>query len=228
MKFVLRIILLAFLLTGTFSQEGFDLGDALDDSPKGTQPTQKPKGPGPKNDDALDLLDAFGPDPVPKKPKEPKSGDGLDLLDAFGPDEPAPEKPKKPKSGGNAGFDLEDALGPDDPKKPAVNPGGGGGGSFSDSDLLDVNHGDYKPDGGRSSGGNSGYDSNGGAEQPKESSGAIAAIASSIGVALLGAASSYFAYQKKKLCFKLQGGQDPESGKHHGDNQVSSNLMRNS
>lgn len=38
-------------------------------------------------------------------------------------------------------------------------------------------------------------------------SGKIAGIASAIGVALLGAASSYFAYQKKKLCFKLQGGQ---------------------
>lgn len=38
-------------------------------------------------------------------------------------------------------------------------------------------------------------------------SGQIAGIVSAIGVALLGAASSYFAYQKKKLCFKLQGGQ---------------------
>uniref|UniRef100_A0A667XQL6 CD99 molecule n=1 Tax=Myripristis murdjan TaxID=586833 RepID=A0A667XQL6_9TELE len=48
-------------------------------------------------------------------------------------------------------------------------------------------------------------------------SGQIAGIASAIGVALLGAASSYFAYQKKKLCFKLQGGVDPESGKgQHG------------
>lgn len=36
--------------------------------------------------------------------------------------------------------------------------------------------------------------------------GTVAGIASAIGVALLGAASSYFAYQKKKLCFKIQGG----------------------
>ncbi|KAM9820881.1 CD99 molecule [Neosynchiropus ocellatus] len=204
MKFVLRITVLAFLLTGTFSQNA-------------------------------------APSELIATPLHPRLIDrcglyGLDLLDAFGPDEP--EKPKPPKSGGLCwnGFNLDDALGPDDPKKPAVNParpgGGGGGGSFSDSDLFDVNNGNYEPDGGRSSGGNPGYDSNGGAEQPKESSGAIAAIASSIGVALLGAASSYFAYQKKKLCFKLQGGQDPESGKHHGgnhgDNQVFSNLMRNS
>lgn len=36
--------------------------------------------------------------------------------------------------------------------------------------------------------------------------GPLAGIISSIGVALLGAASGYFAYQKKKLCFKIQGG----------------------
>ncbi len=35
----------------------------------------------------------------------------------------------------------------------------------------------------------------------------MAAIISSVGVAILGAASSYFAYQKKKLCFKIQGGE---------------------
>lgn len=37
-------------------------------------------------------------------------------------------------------------------------------------------------------------------------SGALAGIISAVGVALFGAASSYFAYQKKKLCFKIQGG----------------------
>ncbi|KAI3366253.1 hypothetical protein L3Q82_009715 [Scortum barcoo] len=50
-------------------------------------------------------------------------------------------------------------------------------------------------------------------------SGQIAGIVSAIGVALLGAASSYIAYQKKKLCFKLQGGADPESGKGQRGNQ---------
>ncbi|XP_037552790.1 glycogenin-1 [Nematolebias whitei] len=56
-------------------------------------------------------------------------------------------------------------------------------------------------------------------------SGPVAGIISAIGVALVGAASSYFAYQKKKLCFKIQGGQDPESGKvqqgSHSDPQAS-------
>lgn len=42
---------------------------------------------------------------------------------------------------------------------------------------------------------------------PGEGAGPIAGIVSAIGVALFGAASSYFAYQKKKLCFKMQGGQ---------------------
>uniref|UniRef100_A0A3Q1EEC2 CD99 molecule n=1 Tax=Acanthochromis polyacanthus TaxID=80966 RepID=A0A3Q1EEC2_9TELE len=106
--------------------------------------------------------------------------------------------------------------------KPAVKPpsGGGGGGSFDDSDLFDIGGGDYKPDKGQ-----------GGRKtstsflhldlcfNSEAGSGQIAGIASAIGVALLGAASSYFAYQKKKLCFKLQGGADPESGKgHHGTN----------
>ncbi|KAK5610912.1 hypothetical protein CRENBAI_024685 [Crenichthys baileyi] len=185
-------------------------------------------------DPNFNLEDAFGPDPTPQKPKErpvnpkkPGSGGELDLLDAFGPD------PKKPSSGdsGGFGFDLEDALKPGstlEPKKPAVKPpSGGGGGNFDDKDLFDVSDGGYKPDGGRSGGRvvDPGYDNQGGADQPQaESSGPIAGIISAVGVALVGAASSYFAYQKKKLCFKMQGGADPESGKGHqggrSDNQV--------
>uniref|UniRef100_A0A8C1WBV4 CD99 molecule n=1 Tax=Cyprinus carpio TaxID=7962 RepID=A0A8C1WBV4_CYPCA len=94
------------------------------------------------------------------------------------------------------------------PKKPVVPPKerGTGGGSFDDKDLFEVNEGgEYKPDGGRSG--------DGASDQPQ---GAMAAIISSVGVAILGAASSYFAYQKKKLCFKVQGGEDPESGKNRG------------
>uniref|UniRef100_A0A8C2X1Q6 CD99 molecule n=1 Tax=Cyclopterus lumpus TaxID=8103 RepID=A0A8C2X1Q6_CYCLU len=91
------------------------------------------------------------------------------------------------------------------PDQPAVKPpsGGGGGGSFGDSDLFDVGGGDYKPDGGRPHGGG-GVDP--GSDPHEAGSGQIAGIASAIGVALLGAATSYFAYQKKKLCFKIQGG----------------------
>uniref|UniRef100_A0A3Q3J8L0 CD99 molecule n=1 Tax=Monopterus albus TaxID=43700 RepID=A0A3Q3J8L0_MONAL len=99
------------------------------------------------------------------------------------------------------------------PDKPDVKPpkSGGGRGTFGDSDLLDVSGGDYKPDGGRSGGGMCVFC------PPEAGPGQIAGIVSAIGVALVGAASSYFAYQKKKLCFKLQGGADPESGKgQHG------------
>ncbi|XP_039979072.1 CD99 molecule isoform X2 [Xiphias gladius] len=190
MKFCLRIVLLLFLVTGTLTEDEFNLFDALDD-----------------------------PAPTSAKPKE------------------QPKAPEKPKTGGGFGLDLEDALIPDEsptekPKKP--HSGNSDGGMFGDSDLSDVSGGDYKPDGGRSGGGNAvdpGYDPQGGADQPQEAgSGQIAGIVSAIGVALVGAASSYFAYQKKKLCFKLQGGADPESGKGqhdtHSDPQVLSNLLR--
>lgn len=218
MKLCLRIAVLLFLVTGTLT-EGFDLEDALD----GIKPTpQKPK-------------------EKPKAPEQPKKDDELDLLDAFGPDEPQPEKPKKPSPGDSDsnGFDLGDAVHPGPttkPDKPAVNPpkGGGGGGNFADSDLFHVSDGDYKPDGGRSGG--RAMDPQGGAEQPQggagqpQGSGPIAGIISAVGVALVGAASSYFAYQKKKLCFKLQGGADPESGKGHqgthSEPQVLSNLLQ--
>ncbi|XP_034405502.1 CD99 molecule isoform X2 [Cyclopterus lumpus] len=152
MRSCLRISVLLLLLTGTLTDDGFDLSVALDDP---VPPTEKPQ---------------------PKAPEKPKSDGGLDLLDAFGTDEPV--KPKKPSSGDSGGFglDLEDAVGPDPnpkPDQPAVKPpsGGGGGGSFGDSDLFDVGGGDYKPDGGRPHGGGGvdpGSDPHGGADQPQD------------------------------------------------------------
>ncbi|XP_028995338.1 CD99 molecule isoform X2 [Betta splendens] len=215
MKFGVRIILLVVLVTGTLTQEGFDLSDALGDADPTPAKPAKPQ--------------------EPKSPEKPKGGGELDLLDAFGPAAPT-LKPKKPSSGDSGGFNLNDALGPDTnpkPDKPVINPpkSGEGGGNFGDSDLDDVTGGDYKPDrtGGRAV--DPGYDPQGGADHPQETgSGPIAGIVSAIGVALVGAASSYMAYQKKKLCFKLQGGADPESGKgQHGaqsDPQVFSDLLR--
>ncbi|XP_075998808.1 CD99 molecule isoform X1 [Genypterus blacodes] len=214
MKFYLRIVLLLLLLTGTLTQDGFDLFDALDDKEPtpAPKPTEKPKA----NDDfGLDLSEALGPDVVPEKPKKPAAGgDDLNLFDALGPD-------TNPK-----------------PDTPVVNPpkSGGGGGTFGDSDLVDVSGGNYSPDGGHSEGGgaeDSGHNTYGGGEnQPEEAgSGKVAGIVSAVAVALLGAASSFIAYQKKKLCFKLQGGADPESGKgQHGqsDPQVFSELLRSS
>lgn len=226
--------MLLFLVSGTLSQDGFDLADALDDL---LPPTTKPK------------VDPALPDPDAKKPDEnPKSRgggtEGFDLNDAFGPDE-EPKKPDNtPKSGGgggggDGGFDLFDALGPDEPKpdKPAVNPNrGGGGGTLDDSALFDLagDGGNYEPDGGRPAGGGGGrdpgYDPRGHDDQPQgeAGSGQIAGIVSAVGVALMGAASSYIAYQKKKLCFKIQGGVDPEKGQRgtHTEPQVLSNLLQ--
>ncbi|CAL1598136.1 unnamed protein product [Knipowitschia caucasica] len=164
----------------------------------------------------------------------------FDLSDALDDDNPkATEPPAPPKTNDDFGLDLSDALGGDDPvppKPPVVNKpsGGGSGGTIKDSDLFDI--GGYEPEGGKYDGngggaGDSGYNSNSGGDQPVQEagSGQIAGIVSAVGVALLGAASSYFAYQKKKLCFKIQGGQDPESGNRHvtqSEPQVMSNLIQ--
>ncbi|KAL1021831.1 hypothetical protein UPYG_G00018600 [Umbra pygmaea] len=214
MKSCLWIALLATLLVGIKTQEGFDLSDAVDD------PTPAPA---PK-----------APTPEPKKPAVVPPKDG-------GTDPPAPPPPPPPPPPIPAGddFDLSDALGPDpEAGKPAVVPpkdGGTGGGDFGDDDLFHLGNGadGYKPDPGtggrktdvRGPSDNDGVDNS---DQPQEAgSGQIAGIASAIGVAILGAASSYFAYQKKKLCFKIQGGVDPESGKGvQSDPQVMSNLLK--
>ncbi|XP_073698349.1 CD99 molecule isoform X1 [Garra rufa] len=225
------ILLLLASIVATRAQD-FDLADAFDDDDvkPPAKPTVKPAPP--KNPDSgFDLSDAFDLDPKkpvvvpPKKEEDPNK-----------PVVVPPKKDDKKPTGDE--FDLSDAFGPDtEPKKPVVPPKerGTGGGSFDDSDLFGVNEGgEYKPDGGRggAQGGGDFHDhdqSGGGTEQPN--GGAMAAIISSVGVAILGAASSYFAYQKKKLCFKIQGGQDPESGKNHGtrsDPQIFSNLLRSS
>ncbi|XP_066517708.1 CD99 molecule isoform X1 [Hoplias malabaricus] len=174
----------------------------------------------------------------------------FDLSAALDPD-PTPEPEKKPpKSGGDGLLDLGDALGPDtpsEPSKPAGNPSKSGdpnkpadppkseGGEFS---LNDAVSGDYKPDpsgggGARSGGEGQPYDTQGDEGQSQAPQGGqMAGIISAVGVAILGAASSYFAYQKKKLCFKIQGGTDPESGVNQSgtrsDPQVMSNLLKSS
>ncbi|XP_033834466.1 CD99 molecule isoform X1 [Periophthalmus magnuspinnatus] len=165
----------------------------------------------------------------------------FDLADAL--DDGPKVTAAPPKKDKDMTFDLSDAFGDDDPvptKPPVVAPpsgGGGGGGTLKDTDLFDVGGGGggYEPDGGRSGG--RGMDpeynpNSGGGDQAQEAgSGPIAGIVSAIGVALVGAASSYFAYQKKKLCFKVQGGQDPESGNRHmtqSEPQVMSTLLQSS
>uniref|UniRef100_A0A2D4GCV0 CD99 antigen n=1 Tax=Micrurus corallinus TaxID=54390 RepID=A0A2D4GCV0_MICCO len=93
-------------------------------------------------------------------------------------------------------FNLEDAVGGDDSQKtaappPQPKPGSHGhSGGFEDSDLLD---GDLPPENPQS-----GHPFNPSSDSPSM----LAAIISSIVVAIAGAVSSFIAYQKKKLCFK--------------------------
>ncbi|XP_061834229.1 CD99 molecule isoform X6 [Nerophis lumbriciformis] len=103
MKFVLSACLLFLLAKGTFTQEGFDLSDALDDveptPPKAEAPAN------PKDDDGFDLFDALGPD-EPKKPNKPKPNPGGSDPNEK-PDKPA-IKPPKPGGGGGSSFDDKD------------------------------------------------------------------------------------------------------------------------
>ncbi|KAG7315951.1 hypothetical protein KOW79_020817 [Hemibagrus wyckioides] len=159
----------------------------------------------------------------------------FDLSDAVDDEKPTPKTEVKPPKANDGELTLEDALLPDpekpntDPKQPVAPPNSGdpkpptSGGDFSDTDLLDGNpdtsQGDWSEDPQN--------------DQPKAAEGGqMAGIISAVAVAVFGAASSYFAYQKKKLCFKVQGGTDPESGRNQSgtqsDPQAFSNLLRSS
>ncbi|XP_043928456.1 CD99 antigen isoform X2 [Protopterus annectens] len=154
-------------------------------------------------------------------------GQDFDLSDALsgGPTAKPAAPTKKPSSGGD--LDLSDGLdfNDDTPKKPPVQPqpGGSGGKGLSDSDLADSLDGyspdktrDDSPDAENKASENEDFDilhlliciwnmaglEDFGAQSP----GAIAGIVSAVAMALFGAASSYFAYQKKKLCFKEDAG----------------------
>ncbi|KAM6384645.1 CD99 antigen-like isoform 11-T11 [Alca torda] len=119
-----------------------------------------------------------------------------------------------PVRGDGNDFSLEDALGAtkkplpsrkpppsdfDDPKPgPPANPRDTG--NFDDSDLSD---GSLPKGGGGGSGSNErkGPSPNNG-ETANVSDGAIAGIISAVFATVVGAVSSFIAYQKKKLCFK--------------------------
>uniref|UniRef100_M3XJ53 CD99 molecule (Xg blood group) n=1 Tax=Latimeria chalumnae TaxID=7897 RepID=M3XJ53_LATCH len=154
----------------------------------------------------------------------------FDLSDALDTDDDkpslTPKPPKKPDTNDND-LDLSDALGGEDPftKAPPVvkpNPGGSGSSGNLDDSLFNIAEGGdgYKPDENKGGGGGGGgggrgrkvspgdsSDTNPGSNEG-QSSGSIAGIVGAVGMALLGAASSYFAYQKKKLCFRGSGNQE--------------------
>ncbi|XP_014887317.1 CD99 antigen-like protein 2 isoform X1 [Poecilia latipinna] len=181
---VWTLCVLALLLPlGVLSQFDFDLNDALDDGSVKPSASVKPKPEAPtRGIEQATVRTTTIKVPVKVKPKLPTSTTA--------------SKKTKPKSTGQD-FDLADAL--DQNQKP--------GGGFSDSDLEGVsNDNTYKPDKGK--GGykkedtsQSSHDEN---SEVTAEAGTIAGIVSTVGMALVGAITSYISYQKKKLCFSLQ------------------------
>uniref|UniRef100_A0A8B9R0T2 CD99 molecule (Xg blood group) n=1 Tax=Anas platyrhynchos TaxID=8839 RepID=A0A8B9R0T2_ANAPL len=142
--------------------------------------------PGRGNGDDFRLEDAFGvpsEKPLPTK-KAPSDYDGFSLEDALQPGDPKPGPPAKPRDSDNP-----------KPGSPARDSG-----SFDDTDLY---NGDL-PRGGGGGGGGSGQKDSGPnkVEDGEASQGAIAGIVSAVVATVIGAVSSFIAYQKKKLCFK--------------------------
>ncbi|XP_071993986.1 CD99 antigen isoform X2 [Engystomops pustulosus] len=185
-----------------------------------------------QDEGGFDLSDALGPveEKPTLKPKPTESNNVADPIDV------KPKPTSKPQPGAVDDFDLEEALGGDAPKLPTLKPqpGQGGGGSdgrgFDDSDLGEA--GTY-PDNPGGHDGQGGHDRPHGGEgqgQEGEKQGMLAGIVSAVAVAVVGAVSSFIAYQKKKLCFK-GATDDPENvnmESHKGDQsepQVQSTLL---
>ncbi|XP_038831718.1 CD99 antigen-like protein 2 isoform X2 [Salvelinus namaycush] len=184
-----------------------------------------------QNSDGLDLSDALNDNDVSIAPATPKPVEGAGADEKITPTKAPPKAPAtkapshKPKPPSDE-FDLSDALDPNndiggkDKNKGQAdkgiggggrgdrapnNRGGNGGGSFSDDDLLDVGKDDtYNPDEGKGGhgGGQSAADDDN--LDTMAETGTIAGIISAIGLALVGAVTSYVSYQKKKFCFSIQ------------------------
>ncbi|KAI9530489.1 hypothetical protein NQZ68_004507, partial [Dissostichus eleginoides] len=109
-------------------------------------------------------------------------------------------------------FDLEDALPEHAAEENSGNSRSTGSGAHAAGALGDAE----KP------------------EAQEASSGSVAGILSAIGVAIVGAATGYYTYHKKKLCFKNRQEADPEAARKadtaegHTDPQVLSNLLNSS
>ncbi|XP_035398215.1 CD99 antigen isoform X4 [Cygnus olor] len=153
------------------------------------------------NDGDFRLEDAFGPSekPLPTQ-KAPSDNDGFSLEDALQPGEPKPGPPAKPRDSDNPK--------PGSPAKPRDS------GSFDDSDLY---NGDLPRAGGGGGGGSGQKDSGPNKVEDSEASqGAIAGIVSAVVATVIGAVSSFIAYQKKKLCFKQSDEENVNMDSHRG------------
>ncbi|XP_063042739.1 CD99 antigen-like protein 2 isoform X1 [Engraulis encrasicolus] len=215
------LALLSLFAVKVRCEDGFDLADAIGDDdeeatvPSTTKPVSAPAG-GAGGDPGLDLSDAFDsedptvkppPPPAPTKAPikpNPKPGAGagdLDLSDALDPNNDIGGKGKGGAGKGDKGYDGE-GRGDGQP-----NNRGGTGGAFTDDDLKDI--GDYKPDKGKGGSGSRGdgesdHTDNSDYDGTMAETGTIAGIVSAVGVALVGAITSYISYQKKKFCFAVQ------------------------
>ncbi|XP_011492777.1 CD99 antigen isoform X6 [Oryzias latipes] len=127
MKSLLITASLLLLISGTRTQGGFDLSDALDDhptdAPKPKEPTKSPEKP--KPDNGFDLGDALLPDPkTTKKPSVPSGGGGGGGGGSFSDDDLLNTlddgyKPDKTGSRGRAADSNYDAAGgADQPQDP--------------------------------------------------------------------------------------------------------------
>ncbi|GCC25801.1 CD99 antigen-like protein 2 isoform X6 [Chiloscyllium punctatum] len=197
MSNALRVILLCAtftLLTGQVlgGSDDFDLFDAISDDVTPKPTPAKPHNPsGGKDSGDFNIWDLLQTTPPPRKtPKSPKA---------------TKKTPKKGNSDPNdfgLDFDLSDAIDDRNDNRGKGEKDDSGTSNISDKDLEDLlGGGDYKPDK-KKSGGNVPPSDQDQVAMPETT---IAGIASAIGAALLGAVSSYIAYQKKQLCFKIQG-----------------------
>ncbi|XP_017926473.1 CD99 antigen [Manacus vitellinus] len=154
------------------------------------------------NFDDFSLEDALGEikttkKPLPSQKTPPQDFDDFNLDDALHPDGPKPNPPAKPRDTDNPKRDQ--------PKDT---------GTFDDADLLD---GNSPKGGGDGSGSNErrGQTPNNGQED-EGSQGAIAGIVSAVAATVIGAVSSFIAYQKKKLCFKQSDEENVNMDSHRG------------
>ncbi|KAM9400908.1 CD99 antigen-like protein 2 isoform 1-T1 [Salvelinus alpinus] len=181
------------------NSDGFDLSDALTDNVS-IAPAATPK-PVEGADEKITPTKAPPKAPATKapshKPKPPS--DEFDLSDALDPNNDIGGKDK------NKGQADKGIGGGGRGDRAPNNRGGNGGGSFSDDDLLDVGKDNtYNPDKGKGGhgGGQSAADDDN--LDTMAETGTIAGIISAIGLALVGAVTSYVSYQKKKFCFSIQ------------------------
>uniref|UniRef100_A0A3P8Y3R0 CD99 antigen-like protein 2 n=1 Tax=Esox lucius TaxID=8010 RepID=A0A3P8Y3R0_ESOLU len=199
-------LVVSLLAVKVWSQGDFSLDDALDDVTKAPTVTPKPVPSGGGGQPDLDqdarhvITTTKAPPKAPKASLNPKlkpASDELDLADALDPNNDIGGKDKNKGQGIGGG-----GRGGGTPN----NRGGNGGGSFSDDDLFGVSKDDtYKPDKGKGGrGGSQSADENNYDTDTMAETGTIAGIVSAVGVALVGAITSYISYQKKKFCFSIQ------------------------